>query len=126
MVTLAFFLGLQGVMLLIIGEGGTIAYRNEVILALKQDPMPVWLGWTLAVVRSRGYAGADLAHRRTGVASTAWRASPCCCGRIKTGGLVIVVLLFVGLPVAWSAARNPALKSLKGVPDRRRRSSSGC
>ena len=49
-VTLAFFLGLQGVMLVIIGEGGTIAYRNEVILALNNDPMPVWLGWTLAVV----------------------------------------------------------------------------
>ena len=37
-VTLAFFLGLQGVMLVIIGEGGTIAYRNEVILALEQRP----------------------------------------------------------------------------------------
>ena len=33
--TLASFLGLQGVMLVIIGEGGTIAYRNEVILALR-------------------------------------------------------------------------------------------
>ena len=49
-VTLAFFLGLQGVMLVIIGEGGTIAYRNEVILTLNNDPMPVWLGWTFAVV----------------------------------------------------------------------------
>ena len=28
--TLAFFLGLQGAMLLIIGEGGTIPIRNEV------------------------------------------------------------------------------------------------
>ena len=44
-------------MLVIIGEGGTIAYRNEVILALNNDPMPVWLGWTLAVVGLAAYAG---------------------------------------------------------------------
>ena len=49
MVTLAAFLGLQGVMLLIIGEGGTIAYRNEQILALMNKNLPIWLGWTLAV-----------------------------------------------------------------------------
>ena len=55
-VTLAYFLGLQGVVLVIIGEGGTIAYRNEVILALNNDAMPVWLGWTLAVAGLVGYA----------------------------------------------------------------------
>ena len=31
-VTLAAFLGLQGVMLAIVGEGGTIGYRNEFVL----------------------------------------------------------------------------------------------
>ena len=55
-VTLAFFLGLQGVMLVIIGEGGTIAYRNDVILKLNNDPMPVWLGWTFALVGLAAYA----------------------------------------------------------------------
>ncbi len=61
-VTLAFFLGLQGVLLVIIGEGGTIAYRNEVILALNNNPMPVWLGWTLALVGLAALRRADLAH----------------------------------------------------------------
>ena len=92
-VTLAFFLGLQGVMLVIIGEGGTIAYRNEVILALNNDPMSVWLGWTLARGRSRGVRRSDLAHRpptsqgRPGEPARAavghqdrrrWSSSSCC------------------------------------------------
>ena len=63
-VTLAFFLGLQGVLLVIIGEGGTIAYRNEVILSLNNDPMPVWLGWVLAAGRPRGVRRGLLAQRQ--------------------------------------------------------------
>ena len=39
-VTLAFFLALQGAMLLIIGEGGTIPIRNEAILSVMNDNMP--------------------------------------------------------------------------------------
>jgi len=45
-VSLAYFLGLQGAMLLIIGEGGTIPIRNEQILAIMNKNMPIWLGWT--------------------------------------------------------------------------------
>ena len=43
-------LGLQGVLLTIIGAGGTIPYRNTVILAMNNKAMPVWLGWVLALV----------------------------------------------------------------------------
>ena len=56
MVTLAAFLGLQGVLLKLIGEGGTIAIRDRVLLALNNDNMPVWLGWTLYVLVVGGYA----------------------------------------------------------------------
>ncbi len=31
-----------------IGEGGTIAYRNSTILAIMNKNLPVWLGWALA------------------------------------------------------------------------------
>src|SRR3954469_16582551 len=55
-VSLAFFLGLQGVMLLIIGEGGTIRISNESILALMNKNMPVVLGWLLAVIVIGGFA----------------------------------------------------------------------
>src|SRR3712207_4388616 len=59
-VTLAFFLGLQGAMLLIIGEGGTIPIRNDAILSVMNKNMPVALGWLFAVVVVGGYAATQL------------------------------------------------------------------
>ena len=59
-VTLAAFLGLQGVMLLIIGEGGTIPIQNEFLLAIMNNNMPVWVGWLLWLVVVLGYAGVSL------------------------------------------------------------------
>ena len=113
-VTLAFFLGLQGVMLVIIGEGGTIAYRNEVILALNNDPMPVWLGWTLSLVGLAAYAlltwRTDSRRRKSGLES-----QPVLLWGIKTAGLVILVLAFVAY-LSMERSPNPALKSIKGVP----------
>ncbi len=55
-VTLSFFLGLQGAMLLIIGEGGTIAIRNSAILAIMNKNMPVGLGWLFALIVVGGFA----------------------------------------------------------------------
>src|SRR5215218_2312605 len=48
-VSLAYFLGLQGAMLLIIGEGGTIPIRNEQVLAVMNKNMPVALGAVVLV-----------------------------------------------------------------------------
>lgn len=59
-VTLAAFLGLQGVMLLIIGEGGTIPIQNEFLLAIMNNNMPVWVGWLLWLVVVLGYAEVSL------------------------------------------------------------------
>jgi len=55
-VTLAMFLALQGLMLLIIGEGGTIPIRDDAILVIMNGNMPVWLGWLLALVIVGGFA----------------------------------------------------------------------
>ena len=55
-VTLAMFLALQGLMLLIIGEGGTIPIRDDAILVIMNGNMPVWLGWLLALVIVAGFA----------------------------------------------------------------------
>ncbi|NVI92322.1 ABC transporter permease [Actinomadura sp. BRA 177] len=54
-VTLAFFLGLQGITLRLIGEGGTVPVRDDVIVAIATKNMPIWLGWALAVACSVGY-----------------------------------------------------------------------
>lgn len=73
-VTLAAFLGLQGVMLLIIGDGGTIPVQSDVLLAIMNKNMPVWAGWLLWFIVSAGYALASLRaimnRRKVGLPST--------------------------------------------------------
>lgn len=55
-VTLAMFLALQGVMLLIISEGGTIRLRSDELLAIMNKNMPLWAGWLLWAIVVIGYA----------------------------------------------------------------------
>ncbi|MFD0686475.1 sugar ABC transporter permease [Actinomadura fibrosa] len=63
-VTLALFLGLQGVTLRMIGEGGTVPVRDDVIVALANKNIPVALGWVLAVACAVGYAATQLLRWR--------------------------------------------------------------
>src|SRR5919107_5209031 len=64
-VTLALFLGWQGFTLRLIGEGGTVPVRNEVIRALSVKSLPVTLGWILALVVIALYAALQLNRWRT-------------------------------------------------------------
>ncbi len=59
-VTLALFLGLQGITLRLVGEGGTVPVRDDVIVALANKNMPVALGWALAAACAAGYAAVQL------------------------------------------------------------------
>jgi D-xylose transport system permease protein len=79
-------------MLLIIGEGGTIRLRSEVLLAIMNQNMPLWAGWVLWVVVVGGY----------GVIS--WRAIS---GRRKAG-------LKATAPSVW-IAKTLALAVMMGV-----------
>ncbi len=113
-VTLAAFLGLQGVLLSMIGEGGTIPYRNDVINGLNNANLPVWLGWTLGIVCIVGYAVSTYltdARRR----AKSLTVQPMLLWALKTGLLTVVVLAVVGY-LSGERSRNPALTSLKGVP----------
>jgi ABC-type xylose transport system permease subunit len=49
-VTLALFLGWQGVTLKLIGQGGTIPVRDPVINGISNKTLPLALGWALAVL----------------------------------------------------------------------------
>ena len=113
-VSLAFFLGLQGAMLVIIGDGGTIGYRNKTILALNNNPMPVWLGWALALVGLTAYAlltwRSNSRRRREGLSS-----QPVLLWGLKTFALVTLVLAVVAY-LSIERSPNPALKSISGVP----------
>ncbi|WP_297081390.1 sugar ABC transporter permease [uncultured Demequina sp.] len=46
-VTLGLFLGLQGVILMVIGAGGTYRLIPEPIKAIQNSNMPVWAGWAM-------------------------------------------------------------------------------
>src|SRR3954462_4002019 len=113
-VSLAFFLGLQGAMLLIIGEGGTIPIRNDAILGIMNKNMPVALGWLLAIVIVAGFAAASFwsirTRRRAGLPTPAisvWA--------VKVAGLAVVVLAFTYL-LNQERQRPNAPIVIQGVP----------
>ena len=113
-VTLAFFLALQGAMLLIIGEGGTIPIRNEAILSVMNDNMPVVLGWLLALIIIGGFAAATYARIRSrrkedlpAEAMSVWA--------LKVAALAVVVLVAVYL-LNQERQRSTAVITIQGVP----------
>ncbi len=113
-VTLAMFLALQGIMLIVIGEGGTIAIRDDFIKALMNGNMSPLAGWILFLITVGGYTFAT------------WRSL----STRRKAGLVTqsvqvwaikVVALAVGLGIAvfvlnQERSRNPQLTSIQGVP----------
>ena len=113
-VTLAIFLSLQGVMLLIIGEGGTIPIRDESILSLQKDNLPPFAGWMLAIVSVGAYAaitGRRLKRRRaaglTAETVTVWAV------KLATVGVLAGLATFF---LNQERALRPDLTSIKGVP----------
>jgi D-xylose transport system permease protein len=112
--TLAAFLGLQGVSLKIIGEGGTIGYQDDVILKLNNGNLSVTTGWVLAIVGVALYAGVTFysmqRRRRRGLV-----AQPTLLWAMKSVGLAVAVLAMTAY-LSQERAINPLLKSLKGVP----------
>jgi D-xylose transport system permease protein len=113
-VTLATFLGLQGVLLLVIGEGGTISISNSTILAIMNNNLSPALGWVLFVLIVGGYGGTTLWNasnrRRAGLSV----ASPAVLGaKILTLGVLLAVGTYI---LNQERAVNPLIKSLKGIP----------
>jgi D-xylose transport system permease protein len=114
-VTLAAFLALQGVLLKIIGEGGTIAIRDSKLLAINNNTMPVWLGWALYVVIVAAYAVVSLrraASRRAGGLQSE--------GVSVIIGKVVVLAVLLGAVTAFLSterSRNPLVSSIKGLPE---------
>lgn len=113
-VTLALFLGLQGVMLLVIGEGGTIRISDSTILAVMNNNLSPLLSWALFVLVIGGYALLHLVsiqrRRAHGVTSMSTQV-------VVTKVVVLAVLLGVGtFGLSRERAVNPALASIKGIP----------
>ena len=112
-VTLAFFLGLQGITLRLIGEGGTVPVRNEVIVGIANRNLPVTAGWVLAILVIVAFAALNLLRYRQQVAKGLQHAPfPLVVARIV--GLAVVVLAFTAVLNSNRARVSGAF--LAGIP----------
>jgi len=113
-VTLSMFLALQGVLLLVIGEGGTIPIDDKVILAIQNNNLTPIGGWILYLIVMVGYGlttGLRLRRRRANGLVT---KSP----SVWLFQLVSIGVLY-GLATFFlnqERSRHPELTSIKGVP----------
>ena len=111
-VTLAFFLAYQGVLLVIIGDGGTVPVTNQTITNIDSGNMSVTVGWIVSILSVLLYAGLNLLvwKRRTEK-------------HLVTAPLIVVVLRIVVIAIvllvgtwALSANRSKGPIPLEGVP----------
>lgn len=113
-VTLALFLAFQGLVLVIIGEGGNVRITNSVILAIQNRNLPGWAGWLFYLVLVLGYLALGLSGRRR---------------RLRRGfsapalSLILIkvaVVAVIGFVVVWvlnlERSVNPDVNPLSGVP----------
>jgi D-xylose transport system permease protein len=113
-VTLAAFLAFQGTVLLIIGEGGNVPIRDEVILAIENRNLPPLWGWVLWAVSIGAFAAIALmgAQRRR---AKGLSAEPMAVLAAKVGGLAVLTGIAVYV-LNLERSRNALVISLKGIP----------
>lgn len=115
-VTLAFFLGLQGVILKLIGEGGSIAVRDGFIRGLTIDNMPVLWSWIVMGGLVASYAvGAVVTHRRK--AAKGLQRGPFALVALRIAALAVALL---GITAFLSLDRRvtplPGTEPIRGIP----------
>jgi D-xylose transport system permease protein len=106
-VTLAFFLAFQGVMLYIVNNGkgqkGDLSLNDNVVLAFANSQMPLWLGWALGAAVVLGYAAvkvsARMARLRRGLA-----AEP-----LGVAGAKVAVLAALSFVMIYLLSQNRSL-----------------
>ncbi|WP_306215346.1 sugar ABC transporter permease [Actinoplanes sp. RD1] len=113
-VTLAAFLGFQGILLVLLGGGKNISIRDDFVVALNNSNVPVGWSWVLA-------AGAVLAYGINQVLRLRARlvrglpADPIGIVALRVGVLAALVLAATAV-LTQERAVNSAINSLKGVP----------
>lgn len=112
-VTLAFFLGLQGITLKLIGEGGSVRVDDPVIRGLTISNLPVAAGWAIAVVVVIGFAGLELHQHRRKIALELSH-SPLGVVVARVAAVATVVL---GVTYVMSVNRSvSAVAEIRGIP----------
>ena len=113
-VTLACFLAFQGLVLVIIGEGGNVRITNPTILAIENSNMALWAGWVLLAVLVVGFFLVSF-YGRVRRMREGYAASSLSLILFKTA----LVAIFGGVTVYvlnLERSTNPGLISLRGVP----------
>ena len=112
-VTLAFFLGLQGVTLKLIGEGGSVRVDNPVIRGLTIDNLPVTAGWAGAVLVAVAFGALEVYRYRTKVAQGLHHPPfGVVAARV---GVVALVVLGVTYVLSLNRSVNPNV-AIRGIP----------
>jgi len=113
-VTLAAFLGFQGLLLLLAGEGGTIQISDPAILAVENNNLSPILSWIFYIVVSVLYILSGLnrinSRRKVGLKAELLKL-----WILKTAGLLGVTGIAV-FALNRERSNNPQLVSLKGIP----------
>ncbi|MFC5678902.1 sugar ABC transporter permease [Aeromicrobium endophyticum] len=112
-VTLAFFLGLQGLILKLIGDGGSVRVDQEVIKGITKNNVPVMWGWIFAVVIIAVFALLSLRSHRVKV-SKGLQHQPIAVVFAQIGA-VAVILLVVTYVLNLNRAPNPGFV-IEGIP----------
>ncbi|RCG32221.1 sugar ABC transporter permease [Sphaerisporangium album] len=90
-VTLAGLIGWQGLLLYLLGQGGTINLPFDGFVAKLSDTwLPPWFAWTLAVALTALYAGSLLLGRRMRLAADL-PVTPVYRTAVRAGGLAVVL-----------------------------------
>jgi len=113
-VTLAAFLGFQGLLLLLAGEGGTIRIEDPSILAVENNNLSATWSWIFYIVVSVLYILSGLnrinSRRKAGLKAELLKL-----WILKTVGLLGVTGIAV-ITLNRERSNNPQLVSLKGIP----------
>ncbi|WP_332662631.1 sugar ABC transporter permease [Aeromicrobium sp.] len=112
-VTLAFFLGLQGVTLKLIGEGGSVRVNQEVISGIANSNMDVLWGWICAIAIIAAFAALKLLQHRRKV-SLGLQHQPVA---VVVAQIVVVAAVLIGVTYVLNQNRsvNPNFP-IEGIP----------
>ena len=113
-VTLAAFLGFQGILLVLLKGGVNISIANSFVVGLANKNMSVMWSWIVAVVAVGGYAAMQF-NRIRSRSARGLITDPVGIVAMRIGGLAILVFGATGI-LGQERAINPAINSLKGVP----------
>jgi D-xylose transport system permease protein len=113
-VTLAAFLGFQGVLLVLLKGGINVSVRDKFVLALSNNNMSVSLSWILAIVAIVGYAALQF-NRIRSRASRGLVTDPIGIVLVRIGAMAVVVLVATAI-LTQERSINPVIISVKGVP----------